>query len=88
MGIVELAPFSVAELGIDFETLPKYLLRGGFPQSWLAPGDDASFEGRDAFVRSFSTLLPVEVELSLGSRAIPQVEIDQTLVRNANVFRD
>ncbi len=53
MGIVELAPFSVTELGIDFDTLPKYLLRGGFPQSWLAPDDDASFEWRDAFVRSF-----------------------------------
>lgn len=53
MGIVELAPFSVTELGIDFDTLPRYLLRGGFPQSWLAPGDDASFEWREAFVRSF-----------------------------------
>ena len=53
MGIVELAPFSVAELGIDFDTLPRYLLRGGFPQSWLAVDDEASFEWRDAFVRSF-----------------------------------
>ena len=53
MAIVELAPFSVAELGIDFETLPRYLLRGGFPQSWLASDDEASFEWRDAFVRSF-----------------------------------
>ncbi len=53
MSIVELAPFSVAELGISFDTLPRYLLRGGFPQSWLAPDDDASFEWRDAFVRSF-----------------------------------
>jgi uncharacterized protein len=53
MGMVEMAPFSVAELGIDFDTLPRYLLRGGFPQSWLAPDDDASFEWRDAFVRSF-----------------------------------
>lgn len=53
MGIVELAPFSVEELGIDFDTLPKYLLRGGFPRSWLAPDDEASFEWRDAFVRSF-----------------------------------
>ena len=53
MAVVELAPFSVTELGIDFETLPKYLLRGGFPQSWLASDDEASFEWRDAFVRSF-----------------------------------
>lgn len=53
MGLVELAPFSVQELGIDFDTLPKYLLRGGFPLSWLAPDDEASFEWRDAFVRSF-----------------------------------
>ena len=53
MGIVELAPFSVPELGIDFDALPTYLLRGGFPQSWLAPDDDASFEWREAFVRSF-----------------------------------
>ncbi len=53
MGLVELAPFSVEELGIDFDTLPKYLLRGGFPLSWLAADDEASFEWRDAFVRSF-----------------------------------
>ena len=53
IGIVELAPFSVEELGIGFDTLPKYLLRGGFPRSWLAPDDEASFEWRDAFVRSF-----------------------------------
>ena len=53
MGIVELATFSVAELGIDFETLLSYLLRGVFPQSWLPPSDGASFEWRDAFVRSF-----------------------------------
>jgi predicted AAA+ superfamily ATPase len=53
MSVVELAPFSVAELGIDFDTLPSFLLRGGFPQSWLATDDDASFDWREAFVRSF-----------------------------------
>ena len=52
MGIVEIAPFSVAEMGASFDALPRYLLRGGFPQSWLAPDDDALFEFRDAFVRS------------------------------------
>ena len=48
-----MAAFSVAEPGIDFKTLPRYLLRGGFPLSWLAADDDASFKWRDAFVRSF-----------------------------------
>ena len=53
MGMVEMTPFSVSELGVDHDTLPKYMLRGGFPQSWLAASDDDSFEWRDAFVRSF-----------------------------------
>jgi uncharacterized protein len=53
MAVVELAPFSVAELNIDFDSLPTYLLRGGFPLSWLAASDEESFEWRDAFVRSF-----------------------------------
>ena len=52
-GIVKKAPFSVAELGIFFDTLPRHLLRGGFPQSWLALDDEAPFDWRDAFVRSF-----------------------------------
>lgn len=53
MGMVEMTAFSVSELGVDHDTLPKYMLRGGFPQSWLAASDDDSFEWRDTLVRSF-----------------------------------
>jgi uncharacterized protein len=53
LGIVELSPFSARELDLRFEKMSTFMLRGGFPESWLASSDDASFEWRDAFLRSF-----------------------------------
>jgi uncharacterized protein len=53
MGMVELSPFSAYELQLKFDRLSKFMLRGGFPQSWLASTDEASFDWRDAFLRSF-----------------------------------
>jgi len=34
------------------------------------------------------SLLPVEIQLPLRGRTVPQVQIDETLIRNANVFRN
>lgn len=46
---VELPPFSLGEV-VDFQTL---WLRGGFPRSFLAKNDTASFRWRQAYVRTY-----------------------------------
>jgi uncharacterized protein len=48
---VELPGFSLSEIGADH--LRPRLLRGGFPRSYLAPSDAASFGWREDFVRTF-----------------------------------
>jgi predicted AAA+ superfamily ATPase len=48
---VELPGFSLSEIGADH--LRRRLLRGGFPRSYLAPSDAASFGWREDFVRTF-----------------------------------
>ena len=50
---LELTPFLVAELSPDLAGLQALWLRGGFPLSWLAPDDEASFTWRQDFIRTF-----------------------------------
>ena len=47
----ELAGFSLEETGIEHH--PRLWLRGGFPRSYLAASDAASFQWRQGFVRTF-----------------------------------
>lgn len=51
VGFVDLAGFSIDEVGID----QRYRLwtRGGFPRSFLAPDDAASLLWRESFIRTF-----------------------------------
>jgi predicted AAA+ superfamily ATPase len=59
---VELPGFSLAEVGAGH--LRRRMLRGGFPRSYLAPSDVASFGWREDFIRTF-----IERDLpSLGER--------------------
>jgi predicted AAA+ superfamily ATPase len=59
---VDLPGFSLAEVGAEY--LRRRLLRGGFPRSYLAPSDAASFGWREDFIRTF-----IERDLpSLGER--------------------
>ena len=59
---VDLPGFSLAEVGA--EHLRRRLLRGGFPRSYLAPSDAASFGWREDFTRTF-----IEHDIpSLGER--------------------
>jgi len=51
IGIVDLAGFDLAETGTD--TLRALWLRGGFPRSFLAVDDRASFAWRQDFIRTF-----------------------------------
>ncbi len=49
---LELTPFLSGEVVKETE-LSSYWLRGGFPLSWLASDDEASFEWRLDFIRDF-----------------------------------
>jgi len=48
---LELAPFDLTETGA--EALPRLWLRGGFPESFLAPDDGVSFRWRTDFIRTY-----------------------------------
>lgn len=50
---LELTPFTLDEVGATAENQQKLLLRGGFPESFLAPSDKASLRWRNAFIRTF-----------------------------------
>ena len=49
---LELTPFLISETADDGD-LEAYWLKGGFPLSWLAPDEGASFEWRLDFIRDF-----------------------------------
>jgi predicted AAA+ superfamily ATPase len=49
---LELTPFLVSEVAVK-KGLDQHWLRGGFPLSWLASDDKASFEWRLDFIRDF-----------------------------------
>ncbi len=65
----ELPGFSLAEVGVAY--LRRRLLRGGFPRSYLAASDLASYGWREDFIRTF-----VERDLpSLGERVQSPVNL-------------
>jgi len=47
----ELPPFSLAE--IDYESIQKLWLRGGYPRSYLPRSNDDSFTWREAFIKTY-----------------------------------
>lgn len=46
----ELSPFDVAEIRPSLADLSRFWLRGGYPPSWLAGSEHASFAWREAFI--------------------------------------
>lgn len=50
---LELTPLTLDEVGATAENQLKLHLRGGFPDSFLAPSDRASLEWRQSFIRTF-----------------------------------
>jgi len=50
---LELAPFSLSEVGDDEAALRRLWTRGGFPRSYLARSDAASLAWREDFIRTF-----------------------------------
>lgn len=69
---VELKPFSVSEISVQnpLEFSPEKLwLRGGYPQSYLAPNDDESRKWRSDFIASYI------------ERDLPQLGVNITATR-------
>jgi predicted AAA+ superfamily ATPase len=53
LALVDMAPLLLSEIHQSFEDIQTLWVRGGFPGSYTAPQDDASWLWRDAFVRHF-----------------------------------
>ncbi len=54
IAFVDLTPLLVEEVGLhEFSARERLWLRGGFPQSYLAPGDDTSMAIRNDFIRTY-----------------------------------
>jgi len=51
IGFVEVTPFSLVETGLD--TADTLWLRGGFPLSFLAASDEASWLWREGYIKTF-----------------------------------
>ena len=49
----ELTPFDASEVVAGTADMDRHWLRGGFPDSFLASGDRASAEWREAFIRTY-----------------------------------
>ena len=49
----ELTPFDASEVARSAAETDRHWLRGGFPDSFLAAGDGASAEWREAFIRTY-----------------------------------
>jgi predicted AAA+ superfamily ATPase len=64
----ELRGFALDEVG--FERLDRLWTRGGFPRSFLARSESASFEWREQFVRTFLEREVAELELGVPPAAL------------------
>jgi predicted AAA+ superfamily ATPase len=53
LALVDMAPLLLNEVHQSFQDIQTLWVRGGFPGSYTAPQDDASWLWRDAFVRHF-----------------------------------
>jgi predicted AAA+ superfamily ATPase len=53
LAIVDMAPLLLSEVHRSFDDIQTLWLRGGFPPSYGAPDDRASWHWREAFVRHF-----------------------------------
>jgi predicted AAA+ superfamily ATPase len=75
---LELAPFDSLEVGS--EALETLWLRGGFPESYLAPDEEASFRWRQDFLRAY-----VEREIPLLGGRLPVETVRRLLTMLAHL---
>ncbi|MEN9862212.1 MAG: hypothetical protein RLZZ515_2694, partial [Cyanobacteriota bacterium] len=53
LSLVDMSPLLVSEACVQFADIERLWLRGGFPNSLLAPTDAAAWDWRDALIRHF-----------------------------------
>ena len=68
VGFVDLGGLSLAEVGAEHRD--RLWSRGGFPRSFLAPDDRASFAWREAFVRTFLERDLPQLGISIPAEAL------------------
>jgi predicted AAA+ superfamily ATPase len=68
IGFIDLSGLSLTEVGT--EQRDRLWSRGGFPRSFLAPDDGASFSWREAFVRSFLERDLPQLGISIPTEAL------------------
>jgi predicted AAA+ superfamily ATPase len=69
---VEMEPLDVLEVGGESENLDKLWIRGGFPDSFLADSDEASFAFRRNFIRTY-----LERDVPQFGRRIPAETLER-----------
>lgn len=53
LAYVDMTPLTIREVGVEASMRDRLWLRGGFPESFLAPSDAASMRWRRAFIRTY-----------------------------------
>lgn len=66
IALINLGPFDALEVDSDITALHRLWLRGGFPESYLAADDAASFSWRDDLIRTY-----LERDVALFGPRIP-----------------
>lgn len=64
----ELAPLNILETGVN--QFQKLLLRGGYPQSYLAENDDESFVWRESYIKTY-----LEMDIPQLDIRIPSIQL-------------
>ncbi|HLF65868.1 MAG TPA: ATP-binding protein [Saprospiraceae bacterium] len=86
----ELTPFQLNEVTTDSSSAMQLWLRGGFPLSFLAGSDDASFRWRQSFLRSYVerdlSLLGFPADAQLTNRFISMIAYSSGAVWNAQAM--
>jgi hypothetical protein len=74
LSLIDMFPLLVDEVGSDLSTLQSLWLRGGFPPSFTALNEQASWRWREAFIRHLlHTDLPADIPARQGDkdRSVP-----------------
>ncbi len=80
VGIIELPPFQITEVSNEENyTLTKFWLRGGYPDSFLAPFEQASILWRENFIRTY-----VERDIPQLGFQIPANQLKRMLIMCAH----
>lgn len=67
LALIDMAPLLLPEVMSSFSDIQTLWLRGGFPGSYTAASDTASWRWRDAFIRHFlNTDLPAAIGVALN----------------------